>query len=109
MTASLMPRDHDPVQPAEGVALTVTIDGEAVTGSSGQTLAGVLLAAGRLAWRNTSSAGRPRGVFCGIGVCYDCVVEVNGQRDVRTCLRRASDGDVLVTQHEDLPGGGGNA
>ena len=46
-------------------------------------------------------------MFCGIGVCFDCVVEVNGLRDVRACLRRAQDGDVVARQAEPFgePGG----
>jgi aerobic-type carbon monoxide dehydrogenase small subunit (CoxS/CutS family) len=43
-------------------------------------------------------------MFCGIGVCYDCLVIVNGQRDVRACQRRAVAGDVVTTQHDSLPG-----
>jgi hypothetical protein len=39
-----------------------------------------------------------RGVFCGIGVCFDCVVVVGERRDVRACRRRARDGDVVSTQ-----------
>ncbi len=87
----------------EPTTLTVTLDGEPVRGEAGQSLAAVLLAAGRSAWRTTSVRGRPRGVFCGIGVCFDCVAEVNGERDVRLCQRRAADGDVVVSQHDELP------
>jgi hypothetical protein len=54
-------------------------------------------------FRTTSAAGAPRGVFCGIGVCFDCLVEVNGMRDVRACQRRAHEGDVVVSQHDPLP------
>ncbi|MEU6572685.1 (2Fe-2S)-binding protein [Streptomyces sp. NPDC046805] len=77
--------------------LRITVDGEPVDGIEGQTLAGVLLASGRLAWRQGRS-GAPRGVFCGIGVCFDCLVTVGGERDVRACRRRARDGDVVTTQ-----------
>jgi hypothetical protein len=84
--------------------VTITVDGEPVVGAAGQTIAGVLIAAGRTAWRTTSFTGEPRGAFCGIGVCFDCVVTVNGDRDVRACLRRASDGDEVVAQHDRLPG-----
>jgi len=76
------------------------VDGETVRGVAGQTLAGVLLAAGRTAWRR-SATGAPRGVFCGIGVCFDCLVTVNGERDVRACRRRAADGDVVTTQSRE--------
>ncbi|MET8570128.1 (2Fe-2S)-binding protein [Streptomyces sp. NPDC004783] len=77
--------------------LRITVDGEPVEGIDGQTVAGVLLASGRLAWRRGRS-GAPRGVFCGIGVCFDCLVTVGDERDVRACRRRARDGDVVTTQ-----------
>ena len=74
-----------------------------MSGLLGQSLAGVILASGRLGMRRTSAGDRPRGVFCGIGVCFDCMAEVNGLRDVRTCQRRAVDGDVVITQYDPLP------
>ncbi|MFM9372044.1 (2Fe-2S)-binding protein [Streptomyces sp. Da 82-17] len=84
--------------------LRITVDGEPVDGVEGQTLAGVLLSDGRLAWRRGRS-GAPRGVFCGIGVCFDCLVTVGGERDVRACRRRARDGDAVTTQSRaDRPG-----
>jgi D-hydroxyproline dehydrogenase subunit gamma len=85
--------------------LRITVDGEPFNGRDGQTIAGVLLASGRRAWRRGPS-GAPRGVFCGIGVCFDCLVTVNGVRDVRACRRRARDGDAVTTQSraEEDPG-----
>ncbi|MFJ8077310.1 (2Fe-2S)-binding protein [Streptomyces sp. NPDC096176] len=77
--------------------LRITVDGEPMEGVDGQTLAGVMLAAGRLSWRRGPS-GAPRGVFCGIGVCFDCLVTVGQERDVRACRRRAREGDVVSTQ-----------
>ncbi|GAA2079650.1 (2Fe-2S)-binding protein [Streptomyces albiaxialis] len=77
--------------------ITLSVDGEPVTGRPGQSIAGVLLAADRAAWRHGPS-GAPRGVFCGIGVCFDCLVTVNGQSDVRACRRTAHDGDEITTQ-----------
>ncbi|MFE9331790.1 (2Fe-2S)-binding protein [Streptomyces sp. NPDC006925] len=86
--------------------LRITVDGRPLDGVAGQTVAGVLLAAGRTAWRGGPS-GAVRGVFCGIGVCFDCLVTVNGDRDVRACLRRAADGDEVRTQSRARPGTGG--
>ncbi|MFG3256855.1 (2Fe-2S)-binding protein [Streptomyces sp. NPDC048172] len=77
--------------------ITLSVDGEPVAGNPGQSIAGVLLASGRNAWRHGPS-GAPRGVFCGIGVCFDCLVTVNGQRDVRACRRTAQEGDEITTQ-----------
>jgi predicted molibdopterin-dependent oxidoreductase YjgC len=78
--------------------LTINLDGAALDGRPGQTIAGVILASGRTTWRQTSRGALPRGLFCGIGVCFDCLVTVNGDRDVRACQRRAADGDVVESQ-----------
>ncbi len=83
--------------------LRITVDGEPIEGVQGQTIAGVLLAAGRLSWRRGPS-GAPRGVFCGIGACFDCVLTVNGVPDVRACRRRARDGDTITTQSRPAAG-----
>lgn len=76
------------------------MDGAAVPVRAGQTVAAVLLDLDRVSWRTTAS-GRSRGLFCGIGVCFDCVLTVNGVRDVRACLRLAEPGDMIET---DQPG-----
>ncbi len=102
MNAGAIDPRHDAVRPAPSAPLSVTVDGVPVDGVTGQSLAGVLLGSGRTAWR-TSAKGAPRGVFCGIGVCFDCIAEVNGIRDVRLCQRRAVDGDEVCTQHDELP------
>ena len=103
MAARLLPAGSDPIRPGASRTITLSIDGEAIDGLAGQSIAGVVLASGRLAWRRTSSEGKPRGLFCGIGVCFDCIVTVNGERDVRACQRRAADGDVVEGQHDALP------
>ncbi|WP_265443241.1 (2Fe-2S)-binding protein [Flexivirga meconopsidis] len=103
MPSHAMDPGVDPAHPTAAESVTITVDGVAQGGIDGQTIAGILLAAGRGAWRRTSGAERPRGVFCGIGVCFDCIATVNGVRDVRLCQRRAADGDVVETQHDALP------
>ena len=103
MAATLLPFAGDPIQPSEPTPVTITVDGSEVRGVAGQSIGGVLLAGGRLGFRRTSAHDRPRGVFCGIGVCFDCLVVVNGVEDVRACQRKARDGDVVTTQHHPLP------
>lgn len=103
MSPRLLPWREDPIRPTESEGVTITLNGISVSGLTGQTIAGVILASGTVGFRTTSIAGAPRGVFCGIGVCFDCLVEVNGLRDVRACQRRASSGDFVVTQYDPLP------
>ncbi|WP_068479383.1 (2Fe-2S)-binding protein [Pseudoclavibacter helvolus] len=79
-------------------SVRITVDGESVEGIEGQSIAGVLLGSGRISWRETAVAGKPRGLFCGIGVCFDCLVTVDGVPDVRACQRRACDGDEVSSQ-----------
>ncbi|WSK73474.1 (2Fe-2S)-binding protein [Streptomyces sp. NBC_01276] len=84
----------------------VTFDGRELTAQEGQSIAAVLWNAGILAWRTTREGGSPRGAFCGIGACYDCLVTVNGRPNQRACLVPARPGDSVTTQegtgHADL-------
>jgi hypothetical protein len=86
------------VRARPGPAFTVTFDGREVAALPGQTVAAALWAAGAPAWRSTRGTGRPRGVFCGIGVCFDCLVTVNGRPNQRACLVPVRPGDVIRTQ-----------
>lgn len=98
MGARMYPAGDDPIRPHETTPVTVTVDGHEVTGVAGQSIAGVIMAGDQLELRRTAVGDRPRGVFCGIGVCFDCIVEVNGVQDVRACQRKAHDGDVISTR-----------
>ena len=81
--------------------IQIDVDGSPLPVRPGQSLAAALLAAGHRSWR-TGTRGpdpaRPRGVFCGIGVCFDCLVTVNGRPDQRACLVVPMPGDQVRTQ-----------
>ncbi|MFD0054614.1 (2Fe-2S)-binding protein [Streptomyces sp. NPDC127168] len=77
---------------------TVTVDGRRTEALPGWTVAAVLWAAGITSWRTTRGSGCPRGVFCGIGVCFDCLVTVNDRPNQRACLEPVRPGDVIRTQ-----------
>ncbi|MCX4584714.1 (2Fe-2S)-binding protein [Streptomyces sp. NBC_01481] len=81
-----------------GPSFEITMDGSPVAALPGQSVAAALWTAGILAWRTTRKAGRPRGVFCGIGQCYDCLATINGEPNRRACLVPAAPGDVITTQ-----------
>ena len=84
----------------------IRLDGEPVTVEAGQTVGAALIASGRRSWRRTRRGGQPRGVFCGIGVCFDCLATINGVPNQRACLVEARPGDAVTTQqgagHGDL-------
>ena len=81
---------------SRGQALTILVDGMPVQAFSGESVAGALLASGRRAWRKTPQ-GEARGLFCGIGVCFDCAATVNGVPNVRTCQTPVADGMTVDT------------
>jgi aerobic-type carbon monoxide dehydrogenase small subunit (CoxS/CutS family) len=78
-----------------------SFDGEPVPALPGQTVAAALWQADRLAWRRTRVGDRPRGAFCGMGACYDCLVELDGVPNVRACLAPARAGAEVRTQRGD--------
>lgn len=78
--------------------LEFTFDGSPIPAVPGQSIGAALIAAGRRSWRITRFAGEPRGIFCGIGICFDCLVTVNGQPNRRACLVLAGAGDEVSTQ-----------
>ncbi|MER5702039.1 (2Fe-2S)-binding protein [Micromonospora sp. NPDC002296] len=77
-----------------------TFDGRPVPSDGERSIAAALLAAGINSWRRSRVEGRPRGVFCGIGVCFDCLVRVNGVPAQRACLVVARPGDVVDSQDD---------
>jgi hypothetical protein len=64
----------------------ITLDGRPVPAVAGESVGAALTNAGIRSWRTTRKAGRPRGLFCGIGVCYDCLLTVDGHPNQRACL-----------------------
>lgn len=84
---------------------TIRFDGETMPAYEGESVAAALTAAGRLTLRRTRD-NQPRGVFCGIGVCHDCLVTVDGRSNVRACMAVVRSGmDIRSERHHSyLPG-----
>ncbi len=77
----------------------ITVDGRPVAAREGWTIAEAMLAGGNRTCRETRSQA-PRGVFCGMGVCYECRMVVNGAPNVRTCMTPAAPGCKVETQKD---------
>jgi len=78
--------------------ITVTIDGQCYKAIKGEVIAATLLANGLRTHRYTAKRHEPRGIYCGIGQCTDCVMTVNGTPNVRTCITEVAEGMVIETQ-----------
>jgi len=77
----------------------IYVDGKEVRAREGEPIAAAIAAAGIRVHRYTVKRGEPRGVFCGIGQCTDCVMVVNGVPNVRTCITPVAEGMIVKTQH----------
>ena len=75
-----------------------TFDGEKIDAITGQSVAAALLAANQRTLRKTRFNNNYRGVFCGIGVCFDCLVVIDGITNQRACLIEAKPGMKVQSQ-----------
>jgi glycine/D-amino acid oxidase-like deaminating enzyme len=98
---------------ATGRPVTLRFNGQDVPALEGETVAACLSAAGIAAFRDTQS-GAPRGLHCGMGACYDCVVTIDGRHGQRACQAKAAEGmevssapppqlhDLAATPHDTV-------
>jgi predicted molibdopterin-dependent oxidoreductase YjgC len=85
-----------PLPVAETVRITV--DGEPLDARAGEPVAAALLAHGRRICRTTVRTGEPRGVFCAIGLCTDCQMQIDGVPGIRACVTPVRAGMRIETQ-----------
>lgn len=91
--------DHPILGPlAEVEMVTIIVDGVAMQARRGEMIAAALVAHGKDSFRRTVKRDEPRGIYCGIGRCTDCVMTVNGTPNVRTCVTAVEEGMVIQTQ-----------
>ena len=83
---------------ARGPEVEILVDGEPVRAFAGETVAAALLATGKKALRRSARLHEPRGVYCGIGLCFDCVMTVDGRPSVRACQTEVREGMQVETQ-----------
>ena len=81
-----------------GKLVHFTYDGKDLQGYEGEPIAVALRVNGVMVHRYTAKRHEPRGVFCAIGRCTDCVMVVDGQPNVRTCITPLKEGMKVQTQ-----------
>lgn len=83
---------------AKGLEVRLTIDGREVRARAGDTVAAALIAAGLRQSRTTPVSGAPRGPYCMMGVCFECLVTVDGVGNRQGCLVPVAEGMKIETQ-----------
>ncbi|MGD8494221.1 MAG: (2Fe-2S)-binding protein [Desulfobacterales bacterium] len=92
----------------KGQKIQFTFDGRPMEGFEDEPIAIALRSNGVLIHRYTTRKNEPRGMFCAIGRCTDCIMVVDGRPNIRTCVEPLKAGMVVETQHgngPDLSGG----
>lgn len=79
-------------------SIRFTLDGREMTGRRGDTVAAALLAAGVVAFRATPVSDAPRGPYCMMGVCFDCLVTIDGAGNRQACLVPLDEGMRIETR-----------
>jgi D-hydroxyproline dehydrogenase subunit gamma len=81
-----------------GAPVLLTIDGKSVRADGGDTVAAAMLSAGFDHCRTTPVTGAPRAPYCLMGVCFDCLVTIDGVGSRQACLVPVSEGMKVETQ-----------
>ena len=76
----------------------IIFDGKKLEAYEGEMISTTLIGSGIKVFRYTSKYNQPRGIFWAIGRCTDCVMEVNGEINVRTCITPVKEGMIINTQ-----------
>lgn len=79
-------------------SVTVSVNGQAVTAPEGQTVWTTMALAGQTTTRQSALSDEDRSAYCAMGVCFECLVEVDGQPNQQACLRRVVEGMSIRTQ-----------
>jgi glycine/D-amino acid oxidase-like deaminating enzyme len=86
---------HRHILPA-AAPIGITFDGRPLSALPGETVAATLSAHGIRTFRHTA-AGAPRGLWCGMGACFDCLVTIDGRANQRACLAKVAAGMVVLS------------
>lgn len=83
-----------------GQLLTLIVDGKSIEAFEGETVAAALLSAGITTFNLSHNHKKPRSIYCGMGVCYECLVTINGIHGQRACITIVENGMIIETSRE---------
>lgn len=82
---------------SRGPKIRMLVNGREVEAYEGETVLAALVASGMKTLRRSHVHGEGRGAFCGMGMCYECLVSINGEISRRACMREVEEGMVIGT------------
>ncbi|PNR94838.1 (2Fe-2S)-binding protein [Petrotoga sp. 9PWA.NaAc.5.4] len=93
---------HPILEFKRGKVVTFFYNGKEITAYEGETIAAALYASGIYTFSYSKKLNRPRGIFCAIGHCSSCLMEVDGVANVRTCVTLVKEGMKVKSQNMDV-------
>ncbi|WP_299668035.1 (2Fe-2S)-binding protein [uncultured Ruegeria sp.] len=90
MFRSLQSDDHN--------LISLSVNGQSVKARKGQSVWSAMAVAGEVVTRKAALSGNARSAYCAMGVCFECVVEIDGLPNQQACLRRVAEGMNVSTQ-----------
>ena len=79
--------------------VTITFEGSSIIVPSGETVAGALSIANVGSTRTTPVSGQPRSAYCLMGVCFECLMVIDGKHDQQSCMVIVREGMKVKRQH----------
>ncbi|MGB0504725.1 MAG: (2Fe-2S)-binding protein [Pikeienuella sp.] len=83
----------------DGTEMQLTLDGGQISARPGDTVAAAMLASGA-AWTKNAIDDTARAPFCMMGLCFECLVEIDGRPSQRACITQAREGMIVTRQRK---------
>ncbi len=86
------------LRPTPLKSIAVTVNGQRISAPEGQSVWTTMALAGQTTTRKAALSGDKKSAYCAMGVCFECLVEIDGAPNQQACLRRVTDGMIITTQ-----------
>ncbi len=80
--------------------IKLTVNGETIQAYEGETVLAALIASGYKTLKTNPVSQKPRGALCGMGICFECAVTINGVPNTRACMTEVQEGMVVETNDQ---------
>lgn len=87
---------------SRGKKLSVTINNKPVITYEGELVSTVLHVEGIYTFQAKHKTGNPSGIYCGMGICYECLVTIDGVPNTRACQTSVTEGMIIETGHKEI-------
>lgn len=84
-----------------GKPVLITVNQSKVTAYEGELVSTVLHCEGIHVFQRKHMNGKPSGIYCGMGICYECLVKINGVPNIRACQTPVTDGMMISTDNAE--------